>query len=87
MVLSALIPGSGQWMQGRSRTALHFFVCWAGIVVFVSLPVAWALDGPKMAVAFEWIALAIAGPLLASAIAAWDAWQLSEPYRVKSRFE
>jgi hypothetical protein len=43
ILASALLPGLGQWLQRRPRSALLFFGYGAVIFSFVVLPVAWAL--------------------------------------------
>ncbi len=75
--LSALIPGLGQAMQGRTGTALLLFVLWLVVMLFAVLPIAWALIGPKREVSTLIAALTLAAPLVVAAVAAFDAWNMA----------
>ncbi len=53
---SLLVPGLGQWMQGRSSTALRFFLGWLVMLVFSAIPVIWVLWAPRAAVSLNVLA-------------------------------
>lgn len=72
---SLAVPGSGQWMQRRTGTALLMFSLWAFIAVFSVLPIVWTLWAPRAAVsprAVLWAAVAYA---LVCGLAALDTWR------------
>lgn len=73
---SLLVPGLGQWLQRRNRSAAYIFTCWCSALLFVVLPIAWALDGTKTFVPPVIIGLAAALLVLIHLIAAWDAWRM-----------
>lgn len=76
---SLLVPGLGQWLQGRPRFALLLFLPWALLVTFVALPLAWALAGPRRDVSMDlvmWCAVAWAALAI---VAALEAWRMSPP--------
>lgn len=75
-IASLLVPGLGQWLQRRNRSAAHIFICWCSALLFVVLPIAWALDGTKTFVPPVIIGLAAALMVLIHLIAVWDAWRM-----------
>jgi hypothetical protein len=75
--LSAIVPGLGQAMQGRTGTALLLFVLWLVVMLFAVLPIAWALIGPKREVSTLIAALTFVTPLVVAAVAAFDAWNMA----------
>lgn len=75
VVASFLVPGSGQWMQGRFTTGTVLFAAAALLFVFGWGPVLWASWGPKMDVQLATRQLAAIDWFLVSALAAWDAYR------------
>ena len=77
VLASLLVPGTGQWLQGRFVTGTVFFTAGLLLTLFDWGPVAWALHGPKMdvsaltvlSVALTWVLLAL--------VAAGEAWPFS----------
>jgi len=74
---SAVVPGLGQWIQGRGRSALLMFVPWLGVTLFVTLPVAWTVAGPRADVSWRMIALVASFHVVCALSSAWDAWRMS----------
>lgn len=75
VLASMLIPGLGQWMQGRSGTALIFFVIWL-FILSTAVLVAWTLWRPMAAVSPHIIVSAASYYLVVCAVAAVDAWRM-----------
>jgi hypothetical protein len=81
VLASLLVPGTGQWLQGRFATGAVLFTAAVLLAIYEWAPVLWAMHGPKMEVSalsvvsagFTWLLLA----LLASS----DAWQFSATRR------
>lgn len=76
LLASFLVPGLGQWMQGRRGTALMFFLIFSVYVLAVTIPLIWTLYGPRSEVSSVSAGVAIVMPLLISCVAAWDSWNL-----------
>ena len=74
---SALVPGVGQWMQGRGRSALMLFVPWLGLTLFMTTPLVWTIAGPRADVSARTILWVAGLHLLYAATAAWDAWRMA----------
>jgi len=72
---SAVLPGLGQWWQGRGGMALLFFLPWAVLLLARAIPVAWTLLGARADVSAHHVALVFGVQLAYAALAAWDAWQ------------
>jgi hypothetical protein len=79
VLASALVPGSGQWMQGRGRHALLLFVPWLALLLFVTTPLVWALAGPRTDVPPALVLSVAAVHVLCAVGAAWDAWRMRGP--------
>lgn len=75
---SLLVPGLGQWMQGRSATALLMFLAWAGVLLAAALPVVWTLWAPRAAVSPHTVAVAAVSYAVVCLTAAFDAWRMRE---------
>lgn len=76
---SLLLPGLGQWMQGRGRTALLFFVPAALVAAGGTIPLLWTLAGPRAAVE-PLVALQVLGAqALVALLSALDSWNLRKP--------
>lgn len=75
VLASMLIPGLGQWMQGRSGTALIFFVIWL-FILSTAVLVAWTLWRPMAAVSPHTIFSTASYYLVVCAVAAVDAWRM-----------
>ena len=73
---SLLVPGLGQWMQGRSSTALRFFLGWLVMLVFSAIPVIWVLWAPRAAVSLGTTIYIATFYGLICLLAAWDAWRM-----------
>lgn len=77
VLASLVVPGTGQWLQGRFATGAVLFTGAVLLTLFDWGPVAWASHGPKMevsplavaAVAMTWVLFAL--------VAAGDAWRFS----------
>jgi hypothetical protein len=76
MLAALLLPGLGQWLQRRNRSALYFFILWSMAMLFVVLPIAWALDGTKTFVHPSIIVLTACAIVLIHVVSAWDAWRM-----------
>lgn len=74
---SALLPGLGQWWQGRSSTALALFLPWLLLLLILELPMWWALSGPRAAVSSLAVAMAALLHVGMAALSAWDAWRMA----------
>jgi hypothetical protein len=75
---SLLVPGLGQWMQGRSGTALLMFLAWAGVLLAAALPVVWTLWAPRAAVSPHTVAVTATSYAVVCLTAAFDAWRMRE---------
>jgi hypothetical protein len=75
---SALVPGLGQWWQGRPRVALLLFVPWAMFTLGATVPVLWTVYGPRADVSTRTIMNVLAVQLGIALLAAFDAW-VAEP--------
>jgi|GEM_PF-1052128 len=73
---SAVLPGLGQWWQGRGAMGLLFFLPWAVLLLARAIPVAWTLLGARADVSTHHVALVFGVQLAYAALAAWDAWQM-----------
>lgn len=78
---SLVLPGAGQWLQGRFTTGAVLFTGGVLLAVFLCGPVLWALNGPKMDVSAATIALAVGGWLVLALVAGGDAWRFSAARR------
>ncbi|HVE52666.1 MAG TPA: hypothetical protein VNB23_04725, partial [Ramlibacter sp.] len=81
VLASFLVPGTGQWLQGRFTTGLVLFTAAALLAIFDWWPVAWALHGPKMEVSSLSVVSALASWVLVAVLAATDAWHFSTAHR------
>ena len=79
VLASALVPGLGQWWQGRPREALLLFVLWGLWSTFVVLPVSMTLIHVMADVATSRIITAYLVWLWLMALAAFDAWLFRAP--------
>jgi hypothetical protein len=73
---SAIVPGLGQWMQGRGRSALVLFVPWLVLTLFMTTRLVWTIAGPRADVSTRTIVWVAGLHLLYAATAAWDAWRM-----------
>ena len=83
VLASFLVPGTGQWLQGRFTTGVVLFTAAALLFVYEWFPVAWALHGPKMAVSGLSVASAVLTWLAIAWIASSDAWHFSATRRLR----
>lgn len=81
VLASLLVPGTGQWLQGRFTTGTVLFTAAALLAVFEWWPVAWALHGPKMDVSGLAVVSALASWLVIALLAGSDAWHFSAARR------
>lgn len=81
VVASLLIPGLGQWMQRRNRSALLLFALWLLGLAFVLVPVLWTLMGPRAEVSGRTLLLTGQVMLILHLSAAWDAWRMRQRMR------
>lgn len=72
---SLLLPGAGQWWQGRHATALWMLVPWLLFVLNLAF-VAWMAWGPRTEVPAHMLWLSAALPVAAAIVAATDAWRM-----------
>ena len=75
VLASFVVPGSGQWLQGRFAIGTLLFTAALLLCIFGWAPVLWALHGPKMEVSRHSIAVAFVAWLLAPLVASSDAWR------------
>lgn len=80
---SAVLPGLGQWWQGRGAMGLVFFLPWAVLLLLRAIPVAWTVLGTHADVSPRHVALTILVQLSYAALAAWDAWQAGPAARAR----
>jgi hypothetical protein len=83
VLASFLVPGTGQWLQGRFSTGLALFTAALLLAVYEWWPVAWALQGPKMEVSSLSIAWALLTWVLLALVASSDAWHFSTTRRLR----
>ena len=76
-IASFLVPGLGQWMQGRSGTALLFFLIWIPLMMS-AVVVAWTLWETLAAVSPSTITYTAAAYLFVCVVAAGDVWRMQE---------
>jgi hypothetical protein len=81
VLASFVLPGTGQWLQGRFTAGTVLFTAALLLALFVWWPVVWALHGPKMEVSTASIVQAIVAWLLIPLIASRDAWRFSATRR------
>jgi hypothetical protein len=72
---SLLVPGLGQWWQRRPGIGLLLFVAWAGVVLALTIPVAWAVLGKHTDVSDATITFTLLAQAGYALVAGWDAWQ------------
>jgi hypothetical protein len=77
VLASLLVPGTGQWLQGRFVTGTVFFTAGLLLTLFDWGPVAWALHGPKMDVSALTVASVALTWVLLALVAAGEAWPFS----------
>lgn len=76
VLASLLIPGLGQWMQGRSGTAMRLFLGWALLAVFFAIPVVWTWWAPRAAIPPGYGVYVAVAYVLTCGLAAFDAWRM-----------
>lgn len=76
VLASLLVPGLGQWMQGRSGTAMRLFLGWALLLVFFAVPVVWTWWAPRAAIPPGYGMYLAVAYLLTCGLAAFDAWRM-----------
>lgn len=76
MLASAIVPGLGQWMQGRRGTALIFFLVFATYMLAATIPLIWTLWGHRSEVSIFMVVIGLLMPFIIAAIAAWDCWNM-----------
>ncbi|HSV68748.1 MAG TPA: hypothetical protein VLI72_01445 [Methylibium sp.] len=74
---SALVPGLGQWRQGRFGSALMMFLPWALLMLLAEIPLLWALLGPRRGVHPDDALYVASLHLLMASLAALDAWRMA----------
>ncbi len=72
---SLLVPGAGQWWQGRQATALWMFVPWLLLMLYAAF-VVWMAWGSRTEVSPLTLWTSVALPLVAGVLAAIDAWRM-----------
>ena len=77
VVASFVVPGSGQWLQGRFVTGVLLFTVGLLLCAFDWGPVAWATSGPKMHVSLITKTYAVLAWLTLAIVAALDAFHFS----------
>jgi hypothetical protein len=78
---SFLLPGLGQWMQGRSGTALFMFLPWLVLALGVVLPLVWTIWGPRSAVSLNLVGNAALAYFALCIVSAFDAWRMRQRVR------
>ena len=72
---SFLVPGSGQWLQGRFAIGTVLFTAALLLCIYGWAPILWALHGPKMDVSDHAVAQAFIAWLLVPLLASSEAWR------------
>jgi len=75
---SALVPGFGQWAQRRRSAALLNFVPWLCFTLFVTIPLIWAVAGPRTEASPKWILVVVGSHVVMSVLAAAHAWRMGQ---------
>jgi hypothetical protein len=78
---SAVVPGLGQWMQRRNYKAAAFFVYAVVVLLFLVLPIAWALITKHTEVHASVIQSAVTIWVLLCSISALEAWFMRRRWR------
>jgi hypothetical protein len=81
VVASFVLPGAGQWLQGRFAIGTALFTAALVLCFWGWAPVAWAMRGPKMEVSHLSIGSAVLAWLVISLVASSDAWRFSATRR------
>jgi hypothetical protein len=81
VLASLLVPGTGQWLQGRFVTGAVLFTAAVLLAIYDWAPVLWALHGPRMEVSALSVVSAVFTWLLLVLLASSDAWQFSATRR------
>lgn len=81
MVASFVVPGSGQWLQGRFAIGTVLFTAALLLCIYGWAPVLWALHGPKMEVSGKAIQQAVLAWLLVPLLASGEAWRFGSSRR------
>jgi hypothetical protein len=81
VLASLLVPGTGQWLQGRFATGAVLFAAAVLLAVYDWAPVVWALQAPKVDVSALSVVSAGFTWLLLVLLASSDAWQFSATRR------
>lgn len=84
VLASSIVPGVGQYRQGRRGSALAFFVAWS-VLLLIFAYVAWIAWMPAKEVPAASILQAGGTLLIAHLMAAWDAWRLAPAVENASR--
>jgi hypothetical protein len=83
VLASFVVPGTGQWLQGRFTSGLVLFTAALLLAIYEWWPVAWALKGPKMDVSSLSITWALLTWVLLAFVASSDAWHFSTTRRLR----
>jgi hypothetical protein len=78
---SFVVPGSGQWLQGRFALGTVLFTAALLLCIYGWAPVLWALHGPKMEVSRHAIVQAFFAWLLVAVLASSEAWRFGSGRR------
>jgi hypothetical protein len=78
VLATALVPGLGQWMQRRPGTALILFLMFSTLMLAITVPLVWTLQGPRAAVSTTSVVTVIVSQLMLALIAAWDCWNMRQ---------
>ena len=81
VLASFVVPGTGQWLQGRFTAGTVLFTAALLLALFGWWPVLWALQGPKMEVSSASILQAVLAWLLVPLVASGDAWRFGAARR------
>lgn len=81
VLASFLVPGSGQWLQGRFAAGTVLFTAALLLCIYGWAPVVWALHGPKMEVSSSSMLTALMAWLLVPLLASSDAWRFAASRR------
>ena len=74
-VASFVVPGTGQWLQGRFAIGTALFTAALLLCIYGWAPVLWALHGPKMEVSRHAMTQALVAWLLLPMLASSEAWR------------